>query len=279
MSEEHDIIRGTGGGAAGKKKEKKSGFFLSLFGALFIAVAFRSLAFEPFYIPSGSMKPTLLVGDYVFVSKYTYGYSKFSFPLSPDIIEGRKFGRLPGRGEIAVFKHPKDPKTNYIKRIVGLPGDTLQMIKGTLYINGDAVPRVMQPPFEDISSDNFSTLAPVYRETLPGGAVYDTLDKQRRGVLDSTGVYTVPENHYFVMGDNRDNSVDSRVTDEVGFVPLENMVGPARMILFSSEGSFFNIVNWIRKFRGERAFRSLTPGNIPAEDGGEDGAADAAAGA
>ncbi|MET0156116.1 MAG: signal peptidase I [Rickettsiales bacterium] len=241
---------------------KEAGSFLfSVVIALVVALTFRSLFFEPFYIPSGSMKPTLLEGDYVFVSKYTYGYSRYSFPLGFPLFKGRVLGREPKRGEVVVFKHPKNPGVNYIKRLIGLPGDVIRVTGGRLFINGEAVRRDSIAPFGDTekTEDGSKTRVsvPAYQETLPGGANFTTIDALKRGPLDNTGDYTVPPGHYFVMGDNRDNSVDSRVPEGVGFVPEENLLGPARVVLFSSDASFIKLYSWIANFRTDRILRSL----------------------
>jgi len=213
-----------------------------------IAVAIRTVAFEPFNIPSGSMIPTLLVGDYLFVSKYSYGYSRFSLPFSPPLFSGRIFESLPQRGDVAVFKYPRDNSTDYIKRIVGLPGDRVQMRQGQLYINGQLCPRVPLGSFE--ARDGVRMVLNRYTETLPGpdgraGAKYDILkatdgiDGVRRLGTDTdpnnTPEYTVPAGHVFAMGDNRDNSADSRFMNGVGFVPIENLVGRAEFLFFSIE--------------------------------------------
>lgn len=239
--------------------ETKLGFFASFFVALMVALVFRSLFFEPFYIPSGSMKPTLLVGDYVFVSKYTYGYSRYSFPFGLDLFEGRKFGRMPVAGEIVVFKHPKQTDVNYIKRIIGVPGDKIQVKDGRLYVNGTEVKREPTAPFEDKNESGMPVMVSAYNETLPSGARFTELDGDPQGPLDNTQIYEVPEGHYFMMGDNRDNSVDSRVLNDVGFVPFVNFVGPARMVLFSSEGSFWRPWEWVARFRPERVLMNLSP--------------------
>jgi signal peptidase I len=200
--------------------------------AALIAVGIRTVAFEPFNIPSGSMIPTLLVGDYLFVSKFSYGYSRHSLPFSPNLFEGRIFGRMPNRGDVAVFKLPRDNATDYIKRIVGLPGDRIQVRGGVLHINGAAVRRESLGPFV-VEGDGPRITVRRYRETLPGGRVHEILEMQDDGPFDNTSEFLVPPGHVFVMGDNRDNSLDSRAMGAVGFVPLENLLGRAEIIFFS----------------------------------------------
>jgi signal peptidase I len=206
----------------------------TLFYAVLIALVVRTLFFEPFNIPSGSMKPTLLVGDYLFTSKYAYGYSKHSLPFSPPLFGGRVLEDLPERGDVVVFKLPSDGRTDYIKRVVGLPGDRVQMRDGVLYINDEAVRRERVGSFVD-EGEGGRELAR-YVETLPNGRQYEVLDMIPNGPYDTTRVFEVPEDHLFVMGDNRDNSMDSR-TRFVGFVPVENLVGRAEVIFFSTDGS------------------------------------------
>jgi signal peptidase I len=205
--------------------------------ALLIALVVRTFLFQPFNIPSGSMIPTLLIGDYLFVSKYAYGYSKHSFPFSPDLFNGRILASPPKRGDVVVFKLPRDGQTDYIKRVIGLPGDTIQMKEGRLYINGEIVPRT--PTKQEQTEDFYGreTAVPTYEETLPGGVKHTIIEIQGdTGFYDNTGVYEVPPNSYFMMGDNRDNSTDSRVAPDqggVGYVPFENLVGRAELIFFS----------------------------------------------
>jgi signal peptidase I len=209
-----------------------------IFHALIIAVVIRTFLFQPFNIPSGSMKATLLIGDYLFVSKYTYGYSHYSLPFSPPLFSGRIFGSEPERGDVVVFRLPKDDSTDYIKRVVGLPGDRLQMIDAVLHINGDPIKRERIADFigEDpcgSGARSASVRVKRWRETLPNGVSYETLDCVDNGFYDNTPVYTVPPGQYFMMGDNRDNSTDSRVLSQVGYVPFQNIVGRAEIIFFS----------------------------------------------
>lgn len=208
--------------------------------AVLIALGIRTVAFEPFNIPSESMLPTLLVGDYLFVSKYAYGYSRHSLPLSLPLIPGRVLERIPVRGDVVVFKLPRDNSTDYIKRIIGLPGDRIQMRNGQLYLNDQPVQRRRIDDF--VHRDRFgrSERVPQYIETLPSGVSYRVLDLREGGEADNTSVYTVPPGHYFAMGDNRDNSLDSRVAvtqGGVGFVPAANLVGRAEILFFSTDGS------------------------------------------
>ena len=239
-----------------EKKESAFGETLKVIvQALILALVIRSFLFQPFSIPSGSMMPTLLVGDYLFVSKYAYGYSRYSFPFSPNLFSGRIWEGEPKRGDIAVFRLPSDPKVDYIKRVVGLPGERIQMINGVLHINGTAVKREQVGSFSaDGSYGEAVTNAPVYRETLPNGVTYQTLDINPNSATDNTREFLVPEGHYFMMGDNRDNSADSRLA--VGYVPLENFVGRAEMIFFSigDDASPLEIWKWPTELRFGRLF-------------------------
>jgi len=210
--------------------------------AVLIALAVRTVAFEPFNIPSGSMIPTLLVGDYLFVSKYSYGYSRYSLPLGLPLIPGRILYTQPERGDVAVFKLPRDNETDYIKRIVGLPGDRIQMREGRLYINDRLVERERIEDFIYREESGVAVRAARFIETLPGGRKHEILEVSDREFLDNTQVFTVPAGHYFAMGDNRDNSLDSRVDPNgpmhgVGFIPKENLVGRAEILFFSTDGS------------------------------------------
>ncbi len=214
--------------------------------ALLIAAAIRTFVFQPFDIPSGSMENTLRVGDYLFVSKLAYGYSRYSFPFSAGPFSGRIFASQPERGDIVVFKLPADNSTDYIKRLIGLPGDRIQVTDGQLYINGQPVKREkVSEGVEEL--DGFDRDVAHYRETLPNGKSYETLAFAPNNPLNNTGVFVVPEGHYFMMGDNRDNSSDSRAAGSgVGYVPFENLVGKAEIIFFSTDGSarFWEIWQW-----------------------------------
>ncbi|PWB83051.1 MAG: signal peptidase I [Methylocystaceae bacterium] len=213
--------------------------------ALAIALVIRTLLFQPFNIPSGSMISTLLIGDYVFVSKYAYGYSNYSLPSVPyfdwrlDLFSGRVLASPPKRGDVVVFKLPRDNETDYIKRVIGLPGDRIQMIEGRLYINGEIVPRQPKAKERSENREGREVEVPTYTETLPGGVAHTIIEIEGdRGMNDNTDLLVVPPNHYFMMGDNRDNSLDSRTSPElggVGFVPFENLVGRAEIIFFSLE--------------------------------------------
>ena len=226
-----------------------------VFHALIIALVIRTLLFQPFNIPSGSMKATLLIGDYLFVSKYSYGYSHYSLPLSPPLFAGRVFGSAPERGDVVVFRLPKDDSTDYIKRVIGLPGDRIQMKDGLLHINGVPVKRERVDDFIDDENGGAERVRR-WRETLPNGVSYESLDLQDNGFLDNTQEYLVPEGHYFMMGDNRDNSTDSRVLSAVGYVPFENLVGKAQIIFFSiGDGEpAWHIWSWPWSVRWSRLF-------------------------
>ena len=218
-----------------RKPEGKFEFIKTIVIAGALALGFRSLLFEPFNIPSGSMIPTLLVGDYLFVSKYSYGYSRYSFPFGMAPFDGRIFETPPERGDVAVFRQPQNESVAFIKRIVGLPGDRIQVTDGVLRINDVAVNRVRKG--FATASDGYNVIRfAVYQETLPNGKSYLIQERSDDDVLDNTNVFLVPEGHYFVMGDSRDNSRDSRTTS-VGMVPAENLIGRAERLFFSHNSS------------------------------------------
>ena len=239
--------------------------------ALLIAGVFRTLFFQPFWIPSGSMKDTLLIGDFLFVNKMAYGYSQYSCPFGICPITGRLFGSEPERGDVVVFRHPVNG-SDFIKRVMGLPGDRVQMIDGVVHLNGEALPQTPDGTFAELyerqgpgrSLPLCKNLAvglgancekDRFIETLPGGVEHAVLNA-RPSPLDNTGVFTVPEGHYFFIGDNRDNSTDSRVLppNGVGFVPYENLIGRADRVMFSSAGSsLFFFWTW----RGDRFFKAI----------------------
>ncbi|MTH97740.1 signal peptidase I [Roseibium sp. RKSG952] len=230
------------------KKSKDGGVYETvkiIVQALLLALIVRTFLFQPFNIPSGSMKETLLVGDYLFVSKFSYGYSRYSFPFGLAPFSGRIWPSDPQRGDVAVFKLPSDTSIDYIKRVIGLPGDKIQVRQGTVYINDVPVKRERISDYIEKTPFGGEVAVPRYRETLPNGVSFDTLDLTDNGAADNTRVYEVPEGHYFMMGDNRDNSVDSRFP-QVGYVPFENFIGKAEIIFFSVRGGepAWEIWNW-----------------------------------
>jgi signal peptidase I len=225
--------------------------------AVLIALVVRTFAFEPFNIPSGSMIPSLLVGDYLFVSKYSYGYSRYSFPFGLDLFSGRVMERSVERGDVVVFKKPTDNETDYIKRIVGLPGDRLRVDEGVLYVNDVPVPREPLGTWTD--EEGYGATAALFQETLPNGKSYTVLDFGPGQRLDDTLEYVVPEGHYFGMGDNRDNSTDSRVLSEVGYIPAENLIGRAEFLFFSTDGdaAWWEVWRWPFTIRWSRLFQAV----------------------
>jgi len=231
--------------------------------ALLIAGGVRTAAAQPFNIPSESMQGTLLVGDYLFVSKFSYGYSRYSLPWGYwwPLPHGRIMASAPQRGDVIVFKTPADNKTDFIKRLIGLPGDRIQMKDGVLYINGEPVPKSPVEPFVEDAGGYRHEIAQ-YRETLANGVTYDVLDREPYGSLDSTEMFVVPEGHYFMMGDNRDNSLDSRVSVSaggVGYVPFENLVGKAEILFFSVDADtrWWEVWNWPSAIRYRRLGQSI----------------------
>ena len=225
--------------------------------AILIAIVIRTLWFEPFKIPSGSMYPTLYVGDYLFVSKYTYGYSKHSLPWSIPLFEGRLWKDAPKRGDVVVFKYPRDNRTDFIKRVIGLPGDTIKLENGRLFINGQKVEREQMEDFVMRDQNGNAERYRQYVEMLPGGVKHRILEVSDNEDNDEFSEVKVPQGTYFMMGDNRDQSDDSRVN--VGFVPEENLVGKARFLFFShnSEEPWYKPWTWPKKIRWSRLFNSI----------------------
>lgn len=226
--------------------------------AVLIALFIRTVFAEPFSIPSGSMVPTLLVGDYLFVSKMSYGYSRHSLPLSMPLIKDRIFYTQPERGDVIVFKMPSDNKTDYIKRLIGLPGDKIQMKDGRLYINGTIVDRKSEGEYVLRDASGKALRFEKYTETLPNGKQHPILEASDEGTYDNTEEFTVPEGHFFMMGDNRDNSLDSRSL-KVGFVPKNNLVGRAKFLFFSHDDSaaWWQVWKWPMAVRWSRLFSGI----------------------
>ena len=233
--------------------------FKTIVGALLIALIIRSFLFQPFYIPSSSMEPTLLIGDRIFVSKYTYGFSKHSFPFSPSFSNKRFFYNEPNLGDLIVFKTPADNRTDYIKRLIGMPGDEIQFINGSIFINNQSIERSKLKEKKIVRCGKFSFEVDSYLETLPNGfshiAVYN-----KKGTMMNTKKYKVPENHFFLLGDNRDCSKDSRYLESVGYVSNLNLVGKAKIIFFSNDtvkSSLLKFWNLNETFRVNRIFKKL----------------------
>ena len=260
----------------------------TLFWAGVIAILIRTFAYEPFNIPSSSMVPTLLIGDYLFVSKSAYGYGRYSFPGGLVPVEGRIWQGEPTRGEVVVFRPPGEPETDFIKRVIGLPGDRVQVREGRLYINEAVVDRQRIEDYVDPDRPG-TRPAPQYLETLPGGVTHRIIETAGDlGPMDDTPVYVVPAGHYFMMGDNRDQSNDSRALsginlaaepgafeakcrtgtidengaacfEKVGFVPKENLIGPAKILFWSYDSSnkWYNPITWVTALRFGRLFNVI----------------------
>ena len=231
----------------------------TIFYALAIAMIIRTFFFQPFYIPSSSMEPNLLIGDRLFVSKYSYGFSKHSFPFSPNFSNKRFFSNLPERGDVIVFKTPADNRTDYIKRLIGLPGDSIQIIDGDLYLNESKIKRFnVNLPTEincGINKINFKS----FEEILPSGIKYIAV-YNKDGTILNTDKFVVPQDHYFFMGDNRDCSKYSRFLSSVGYVKFVNIVGKARIIFFSNDksvGNLFQFWKWNKSIRFNRLFKKI----------------------
>lgn len=288
-----EAVHGPGHNEESLMSRKPSGAFgeiweiaKTLFWAGVIAIVIRTFAYEPFNIPSGSMIPTLLVGDYLFVSKSAFGYSKYSFPGGVVPVEGRIWEGEPKRGDVVVFRPPGEPETDFIKRVIGLPGDRVQMRQGRLFINDTLVDRQRIEDYVD-PDEPYTRPSPQYMETLPGGVTHRIIERSGdEGQLDNTATFLVPADHYFMMGDNRDGSADSRqvptgsgakcetgvidgtMTDclgNVGFVPKENLIGPAKILFWSfvsSESSgarvhWYNPITWVTALRFGRLFNVI----------------------
>ena len=227
--------------------------------ALIIAVIIRSFFFQPFYIPSSSMEPTLLIGDRIFVSKFAYGYSKHSLPFSPPLFKKRIFEKKPNYGDLVVFKTPADNRTDYIKRLIGKPGDTIQFKDGDLLLNNTPITRVKIEKKYNIRCGAFLPGVNAYKETLPNGKDYIAV-YNKKGTMQNTDIYKVPTDHFFFLGDNRDCSKDSRYLSSVGYVSNENLVGNAKIIFFSNDtisGSILKFWNWGQSLRVKRFFNLL----------------------
>ena len=231
----------------------------TLFYALIIALFIRSLFLQPFYIPSSSMEPNLLVGDRLFVTKYSYGYSKHSFPFSPPIFKGRFFFNEPNRGDVVVFKTPADNRTDYIKRLIGLPGDKIQFIDSNLYLNNSEIFKTRISKNDVIYCGDKIISVFTFQEELGNGKIFKTVYLKDFS-FQNTDIFEVPEDHYFFLGDNRDCSKDSRFLSSVGYVHKDNLVGKAQFIFFSSDksiGSFFAFWKWNKSLRLNRFFKKI----------------------
>ena len=231
----------------------------TIFFALLIALMIRSLIFQPFYIPSSSMEPNLLIGDRIFVSKYTYGYSKHSFPFSPNITNQRFFYEKPNQGDLVVFKTPADNRTDYIKRLIGMPGDEIEFVNGEILINNQKIKRKKIKQIKEVRCGDYTFDVVTYLETLPNGIEYFAA-YNKNGKLLNSPKYKVPKDHFFLLGDNRDCSKDSRYLGSVGYVKSLNLVGKAQMIFFSNDtikGSLLKFWNLHNSFRIDRFFKKV----------------------
>ena len=231
----------------------------TLFYALIIAIIIRSLLIQPFYIPSSSMEPNLLVGDRLFVTKYSYGYSKHSFPFSPPIFKGRIISNKPKRGDVVVFKTPADNRTDYIKRLIGLPGDRVQFIDSNLYINNSEIIKSRISKSDKIYCGKKNINVFTFEELLPNGKKHNTVYLKNYSFQNSD-LFIIPEDHYFFLGDNRDCSKDSRFLTSVGYVHKDNLIGKAQFIFFSSDksiGSIFSFWKWNKSIRFNRFFKKI----------------------
>ena len=232
--------------------------FKTFFYALIIAVIIRSIFIQPFYIPSSSMEPNLLIGDRLFVTKFSYGYSKHSFPFSPPILAGRLFSSKPKMGDVVVFKTTKDNRTDFIKRLIGLPGDSIQFINGEIYINNSEIPKSIISKSDVIYCGN-QVMVNTFQEILPNGKTHKTV-YYKNNSFQNSDIFVVPEKHYFFLGDNRDCSADSRFLTSLGYVPEVNLVGKAQFIFFSSDfriASIFSFWKWHKTIRFDRFFKKI----------------------
>jgi len=243
-----------------RKEKGTKGLIMSnaenIIAALLLAVLIRSFLYEPFHIPTGSMRPSLKEGDFIIVSKYDFGYSKYSFPFSFNIFNGRIFdSKKPSRGDVIVFRVPANPKINYIKRLIGLPGDRIQVINGIVYINDVAMSQLY---LDEVAKDDNDKNGVVkeYEETLDNGKKYPILSESDYAAGDNTPVFVVPDDHYFFLGDNRDNSLDSRF-EETGFIPRENIIGKAIIIFFSFRGNVLKFWQYNKTIHFDRIFRII----------------------
>lgn len=239
-------------------KKHESNFLVTLAAALLCAGIIRSFFFEPFHIPSSSMKPNLLIGDYIFVSKFSYGYSRFSFPFGYkfNYFDDRIWASEPQRGDVIVFRFPHDTSVNYVKRLIGLPGDEIQMRSGVLYLNNQRIEKISDGFFSDENGGKKIEIAQ-FSEKLLDGKIVKTLDQYDDLPQDNTGIYKVPQGYYFFMGDNRDNSQDSRFLDDLGFVPQQNLIGKARIIFFSASQPIWKFWHWHHSLRFKRMFKKI----------------------